>query len=174
MPTERVVQFNAGEETGRFFDESSLSHEDQPRIVILMGGVATGKTTIRRRHYSSGYVLVDASEIFLNLSRGEFFEFPGPFAQLLDILGPLIARRAISERRHIVTEIIGMEEKPLRLMMDALVKAGYHIDLQFLTCDVDESVRRNENRTDDSISAFYSEPYHLRWLTEAISDEPDA
>lgn len=46
-----------------------------------MGGVAAGKTTFRKHRFSTGYVLVDAAEIFLNLSRGEYFPFPGHLEQ---------------------------------------------------------------------------------------------
>ena len=151
MSNESTFSIDVGAEVERFFDDSSIPHEQQPRIVILMGGVAGGKTTIRKKHYSTGYVLVDAAEIFLSLSRGGYFPFPTAFEEPMDIIGSLVARRAIAERRHVVTEIIG---------------AKY----ESITCDVEEAVQRNRNRDDDSISAYYAEPFQRRWLIAAATE----
>jgi hypothetical protein len=167
MPEERAFQFDIGAEIDRYFDDSSVSAGTEPRIVILMGGPAGGKTTIRKQRYSTGYVLVDAAEIFLSLSRGEYFDFPGPFDQMLDLIGPLIARRAISERRHIVTELIGSEFEPTKAFIDAILAIGYRIDVQAITCDIEEAERRNLNRGDDNISAYYAEHYQRAWLHDA-------
>jgi len=167
MPENRVFQFDVDAEIDRYFDDSSLPNGAQPRIVILMGGPAAGKTTIRLRRFSTGYVLVDAAEVFLGLSRGEYFDFPGPFEQMLDIIGSLIARRAITERRHIVTELIGSEFEPTKALIDAMLAVGYHIDVQAITCDIEEAERRNMSRSDDNISAYYAEHYQREWLHDA-------
>ena len=78
-----------------------------------MGGVATGKTTLRKQQYSSGYVLIDAGEIFLSLSRGEFLPFPGPLELAMEAVGRGVTVRALSERHNIVTEIIGGNQQRL-------------------------------------------------------------
>ena len=109
MPNDQVFHFDIGAEIDRYFDDSSVPHGEESRLIILMGGPAVGKTTIRKQRYSKGYVLVDAAEIFLSLSCGEFFPFPDAFEQPMDIIGSLVARRAISERRHIITELIGAD-----------------------------------------------------------------
>jgi hypothetical protein len=59
------------EELERYFDDASLPGTGDPVLVVLLGAVAVGKTTIRKRDYSSGFVVVDAAEVFLNLCRGE-------------------------------------------------------------------------------------------------------
>ena len=170
MPTERVFQFDVGAEIDRYFDGSSQSNGAEPRIVILMGGVASGKTTIRKERFSSGYVLVDAAEVFLGLSRGEYFDFPGPFEKLLGIAGPLIARRAIDEKRHIVTELIGAEFEPTKTLIEAMRAIGYRVEMQSITCDIEEAQRRNLSRGDDNVSAYYAEHYQRAWLhDEAIA-----
>ena len=130
---------------------------------------AGGKTTLRKQHYSTGYVLVDAAEVFLSLSRGEYFDFPGPFGQMLDLIGPLIARRALRERRHIVTELIGAEVEPTKALMKAMRAIGYHIEMQAVVCDIEEAQRRNMSRGDDNISAYYAEPYQRSWLYGAAT-----
>ena len=60
----------------RLVDDSSFPADGQPFAVIISGDVAAGKTTVRRQEYSSGYLLIDAAEIFLSLSRGEYLDSP--------------------------------------------------------------------------------------------------
>lgn len=167
MPNERVININVGDKTDRYFDDSSISHGEPPHIVILMGGPASGKTTIRTQGYSTGYVLVDAAEIFLNLSRGEFFPFPAAFEEPMQIIGRFVARRAISERRHIVTELIGADIDPTTALIEAMLAIGYRMDIQPITCDIEEAQRRNLSRGGDNISCYYAEPYQRGWLHEA-------
>ena len=172
MSNERTFNIDIGSEIDRFFDDSSIPHGEEPKIVILMGGPAGGKTTIRKQRYSTGYVLVDAAQIFLNLSRDEFFPFPEAFEQPMEIIGSLIAERAISERRHIVTELIGSDYEATKALIDALLAIGYRADIQAITCDIEEAQRRNLTRGDDCISAYYAEPYQRRWLLEATLRDP--
>lgn len=94
-------------EVDRHFDDSSRSNDDEPIAVVISGGIAAGKTTLRKQKYATGYVLVDAVDIFLSLSRGECFDFPEAFQQPMDLIGRLVAQRAVAERRNIVTEIVG-------------------------------------------------------------------
>jgi dephospho-CoA kinase len=170
MPNEHIFKFDTTAEVERYFDDSSLTNGAEPQIVVLAGGVASGKTTIRKERYSSGYVLVDAADIFLNLSRGEYFDFPGPFAQILDVVGPLIAKRAITERRRIVTEIIGSELVPLEALFESMRAVGYRVDFVFVECDPKQAWERNLSRGDDSISAHYAEHYQREWLCAAATE----
>jgi len=87
--------------------------DGQPVAIIISGGVRAGKTTIRKQKYSPGLQLVDAAEIFLNLSRGEFLSFPEAFEEPMNLIGGLVVRRALSERRNLVTEIIGAAVGPV-------------------------------------------------------------
>jgi predicted ATPase len=166
MPNERGFEFDVGAEVGRYFDDSSLSDGAGPRVVILMGGPAAGKTTVRKQRYSTGYVLVDAAEIFLSLSRGEYIDFPGPFDRMLELIGRPVARRAVSERRHIVTELIGADREPTEQLIEAMRAVGYLVSVQGITCDIEEARHRNLARGGD-ISCYYAEPYQRRWLLEA-------
>jgi hypothetical protein len=170
MPTERVFHFDLSAEIDRLFNDSSIPADQRPNAVIIMGTVAAGKTTIRKQKYASGYVLIDAADIFLSLSPGEFFPFPEAFQETMDLIGRLVADRALSERRNIVTEIIGAEEKPARQLVDALGSIDYAVHLVLIKCDdIQEAKRRNMSRGDDNISAYYAEPFQRTWIIDACN-----
>ena len=170
MTETQVTQIKVGEEVEKFFDDTSISSSVAPEIVLIMGGVAVGKTTHRKRSYSSGYVVIDSAEVFLSLCRGGYFDFPGPFEELMEIIGQLIAERAVSEQRNIVTEIIGSEYEPTVALIEAMKGAGYKVNVVGLKCDLEESMKRNLNRGDDCISAYYADAYQIRWLFGAVSN----
>ncbi|MDB2526313.1 hypothetical protein N9X53_06465 [Mariniblastus sp.] len=148
-------------EVDRFFDGDS-----RPQLVIICGGVCAGKTTLRRKRYSKGFVVLDAAEIFLSLSRGEYFEFPTAFEEPLEQIGQLVAINAAYERRNIVTEVIPMKVE-LDSIFDAMTKLGYNVEVVKLDCDPQVGWQRNVNRSDDNISAVFTETFHERWLIGA-------
>ncbi|NTW85530.1 MAG: hypothetical protein HGB30_05130 [Holophagaceae bacterium] len=165
------ISFHILEERDRFFDDSSIVPRDQrPRLVLLMGAPAVGKTTIRKDRYSKGYVIVDAAEIFLNLSRGGFYSFPTAFEEPMELIGIQVAKRAVFQLRNIVVELIGASFEPLKELLDAMYALGYEIDVQLITCDYEETVRRNANRGRDCISAHYAERFQRAWLVEAAKE----
>ena len=168
MNSDRILDIDIGNEIDRLFDDSSLSNGTKPRAIILMGGVAAGKTTLRQNKYSHGFVLIDAAEMFHHASAEAYLDFPDALLELLELIGPLVAQRAISEQRHIVTEIIGAEREPTVELIEALRKAGYYVEAVGVTCDLEESIRRNQERG-DSISAYYAEPFQRRWLIDACA-----
>jgi hypothetical protein len=96
-------------------------------------------------------------------------DFPDSLLEPLYLIGPLVSQRAISERRNIVTEIIGAEKDPTIELISALKAAGYSVDVVGVTCDFEESVRRNENRG-DNISAYYAEPFQRQWIIDACGE----
>lgn len=151
----------------RHFSDDSLASDESPRIVVLMGGPASGKTTIRKSKFSKGYVLIDAAEIFTSLEGWEEQDFPGELEQPLSIIGPLIAQQAVRERRNIVTEIIGEEFAPTVALLEAVKSIGYTVEVQYINCGIEEAMKRNLSRGNDSISAYYAEPYHRQWLIDA-------
>jgi hypothetical protein len=172
MSDEKWFEVDFIAETDRLFDDSSLANNTRPTAAIIMGGVAVGKTTVRLQDYSQGFVLIDAAEIFdhMSMSLGEsMLDFPDALLEPLELIGRQVARRAVSERRHIVTEIIGAELVPTEELMSALKSAGYSIEGIGITCDLQESIRRNENRG-DNISAYYAEPFQRQWIIDACSD----
>jgi len=88
----------------------------------------------------------------------------------MDLIGRLVARRALSERRNIVTEIIGAEAEQQIQLIAALRSVGYGVQGAVITCDVEEALRRNESRGDDNISAYCAEPFQRAWIVEACAE----
>lgn len=166
----RLRKWDIDEEVDRLFDDSSICREGSPIAVILMGGVATGKTTLRKQQYSKGYVLIDAADIFLSLSKEEVLPFPDALEEPLNRIGHLVAKRALFERRNIVTEIIGAEHGPTVKLVEALKGAGYRADIVFVSCDLEESIKRSANRGENNISAYYAEAFQRAWLMEACKE----
>ena len=167
---DKVLSFNFNEEVDRFFDDRSLTNGAVPDAVILMGGVAAGKTSIRRQNYSHGYVLIDAAEIFISLSQGEYLPFPGPIEEPLNLVGHFVVKRAFEERRNIVTEVIGGVLEKLEELVTALNGAGYKVHVAMVNCSMDAAMERNANRSKDNISAYYAESFHHAWILEACKN----
>jgi chloramphenicol 3-O-phosphotransferase len=170
MATERLFNFDLSAEVDRPFDDSSNPTKGPPVAVILMGGVCAGKTSIRKQKYSGGYVLIDAADIFLSLSRDESFPFPEAFQEPMNLIGRLITRRALSERRNIVTEIIGADAELTHRLIDALKRIGYRVKLVAIHCEPEEGMRRNASRSEDNISAYYAEPFQRTWIIDACNE----
>jgi hypothetical protein len=135
-----------------------------------MGGVCVGKSTLRRKEYSKGYVFLDAGEIFLTLCKGKDLDFPSVHKKKMEQIGSAIAVQAIKEKRNIVTEIIGANYEAVQSLIDAIISAGYKVNLVPLLGDIAETWERNVNRDEDNISAYYCETYHLKWIHKAIAE----
>jgi hypothetical protein len=170
IPPARIFTFDLKAEVDRFFSNASISAGGEPEIVILAGGVCCGKSTRRREHFAD-HVQIDAGDVFINLSRDEYFDFGSTFEEPLETVGQAIARRAVHERRNIVTEIIGADAGETKGLLSAIVAGGYQPKLEVLHCDIEIAAERNLSRG-YNISAHYCEPYHVRWITEAMIAEP--
>lgn len=151
----------------KFINETSIPKNGQPVIVFLLGPVCSGKTTLRRQDYSTGYVVIDAGEIFKVICN-DHHRFGSPlFENQLNKLGNAIAREAVKNRRNIIVEFSGTEKKTISDIIDAMLSVGYTVSLNHIDCSPETSDRRNASRPDDSISSFYMEHHHRTWLLEA-------
>lgn len=165
-----TFQIDLCNEIDRLFKDTSVVHDGAPKAVIIMGGVAAGKTHTRVKDYSVGYVVIDAAEMFHHMSpAGAELDFPDSLLEPLEIIGPLASQRAVSERRNVVTELIGADPAPVIELIEELKRAGYKVEVVGITCEPAEAVRRNENRG-DNVSAYYAEEYQRRWLIDACRD----
>ena len=115
-------------------------------------------------------MVVDAAEIFLSLSRGGDYPFPKTFLEPMELIGATVAKRAVFQLRNIVVELIGTQFEPVKELLDAMYALGYEIDVQLITCDLPEAIKRNANRGRDCISAHYAEQFQRAWLVAAAKE----
>lgn len=156
-------------EVARFFDDSSLASGSDPRFVLLLGGTGSGKSRLRKERYSTGFVLLDAGAIFMNLG-GEDYDFDDErFQEPMNQVGLRVAERAITERRNIVTEMTGHLYEDTKSVIDAMLSAGYKVENVFVECDVVKAWDQNLARGNDNISSYYAQPFHQRWLLDAVN-----
>ena len=171
MTEDRYIRLDLNAEVESYFDATSESKGKKPVLEIVMGGPAVGKTTLRKQKFSKGYVLVDAAEVFIRLSKGQSLDFPDDLEEPMEIVGAMIAHRAVAERRHIVTELIGSDYEATVQLIEAMRSIGYEISVNGVNCDVEEAQRRNLARGNDNISCYFAEEFQRRWLTEAAGSE---
>ena len=148
----------------RLPDEARASGE--PVIVIIMGPICAGKTTLRRQKYASGHVLVDAAQLFIDLG-GIDLDFPSTLLDPMEAVGAEVARRAVAGRMNIVTEIVGAKSDPVFGLIGEMEAAGYRVKLECLVLDLPACLEREKGRTQDNVSAYYSEYYQMMWLIQA-------
>lgn len=138
----------------------------QPVISIIMGPICAGKTTLRRQKYASGHVLVDAAQIFIDLGGIEL-AFPSTLHEPMQAVGAEVARRAVAGRMNIVTEIVGARSELVFGLVEEMQAAGYKVKLECLELDLPACLEREKGRTQDNVSAYYSECYQMTWLIQA-------
>ncbi len=142
-----------------------------PKVVIIMGGVCTGKTTHRRKNYSKGYSSVDASDIFIELSKSGYYDFPSHLESEMNDIGLDKLKSAIKKRKDIVVEVTGGKFELLKELIEQIKELNYATVVVNLTCSTEEAKRRNNSRGDNNISAYYCEQYHLDWFKQAASEQ---
>ena len=170
----RAIRIDFDTEVDSFFDDSSLPGDETPRLVIVMGGPASGKTTHRKARYATGYVLVDAAEVFLRLAKGWDLDFPDALEQEMEFVGSSVAARAVTERRHIVTELIGADYAATVELIETMRSKGYQICVDGINCEVEVAQQRNLARGENNISCYFAEPFQRRWLLQASSGFMDS
>lgn len=162
-----MFQFDLNKEVGKFFDDSSVPADGEPTLVVLFGATCSGKTFVRKRDYSKGYVVVDAAEVFLNLCWGERFQFGTIFGEVVDSIGSYVTLRAMRERRNIVTELPVSRNEDLEAVCEAALSLDYKVNALLVQCSIEEARRRLLSRRGDEISAKQTLPYHLEWIKRA-------
>ena len=139
-----------------------------PELILIIGGVCAGKTTMRRTNFTKGYTQIDASDIFLELCKGEFLEFPGIHEKEINRIGKEKIQKAIQDKQNIVVELIGDDEQLILTILKDAKEIGYETKILGVTCDIDEAIERNAKRTTDDVSAYYTQEYHIDWLLKSI------
>lgn len=162
-----IPKENLAAELLRIVSQAEPTSHGKPVAVVLMGGVAAGKTTLRKQNYGTGYVVIDAADIFLGLSPEQNLDFPDALLGPMEQVGSAVALKALSENRSVVTEIIGADQDKTAELIEALKSIGYEVRVVGVTCDVDEAFTRNMSRGPDNISAYYAERFQINWIIAA-------
>ena len=169
----RDVSLSLDEAVDAWFDDSSRWKDRcplPPRFVLVCGTPASGKTRLRHAKYAQGYVTVDAGDIFRRLPDNEGMGFPGEQAWMVDTIGTEVAARALEERRHVVTEVFGLDQPATVELIEAMKAAGYRTELVGVRAGVEQSVAWNEERGLDNVSSYFTDEFNVRWLRDAARE----
>lgn len=146
--------------------------ENPPKLVIFTGGVAAGKSTIRKQKYSSGYVHFDPGDIFAEM-RKIMDESDPKFSASVAVACDLLLREAIEKRKNIATEVIGDKYEPLKAVIDTMLEIGYTIDMQAVTADVAQSYQRHLKAVEDVpgyLSAYFTQDLTLATFSRVLGE----
>lgn len=146
-------------------------NKEKPNLIIIMGGVCSGKTEFRKNKYlGPDFNHIDAGEIFIELSENEYYEFPSHLEDKMNQIGLEKLRVCIFQKKDIVVEIVGENLEAVKELLELAKKIDYKTNVEFLECDIEVALQRNENRDENNISAYYCEPYHLDWFKKASTE----
>lgn len=123
------------------FLEKGLS-VNPPQFVIITGGIASGKTTLRRQKYSDGYVNFEFGEI-CNVIKEEFEQNNTKLTDYVVLICDAILNESIEAKKNIVIEIIGDNKEILDLIVNKMKSVGYEVSIEFVFCDPTEAYKRH-------------------------------
>jgi len=170
----KVAQFSGEEylkigEIARPFWEKSIS-ENPPKFVIFMGGVGSGKTTIRRQEYATGYVHFEFGEI-LNAIKKEFGEDNPKLSSYAAMASDMILRESLEKKKNIVIEIIGENKDLIDPLINKMKEIGYELSLKFIDCDPAEAHERHLNAVKEGpeyLSAHFTQEATLSFFYQQL------
>lgn len=143
---QKVMQFSWDEymkiiEFAKQFLENGIS-ENPPKFVIFIGGVGSGKTTIRRQKFANGYVNFEFGEIY-NATEKEFGEDNARLSDYAALASDMILKESIEGKKNIVVEIIGENKEVIDPVVNKMKDIGYDISIQAIYCDPVEAYERH-------------------------------
>lgn len=143
-----------------------------PKLVIFMGGVGSGKTTIRKQQFTSDFVHFEFGEIYTAVKKAVGEDNP-KLTSFVNLACDLILRESIETKKNIVTEIIGDNKDVIEKLAEGMKGLGYVVDLRFIHCDPAEAYKRHLKAVEedkDYLSAHFTQEatlsyfYHLLGL----------
>lgn len=115
------------------FLEKGVS-QNPPQLVILTGGVASGKTTMRRQKFSDGYVQFEYGDVYTTIKKVMDVE-EEQLLKFAFFASNLILNESLAAKKNIVTEIIGDNELLVSPIIDEMTKRGYKVSINYVHCD---------------------------------------
>lgn len=149
------------------FLERGLS-VDKPQLVIFLGSVGAGKTTMRRDQYAKDFVHFDFGDIQTAVKKVVGEHHP-KLRDYVTLACELILEGSISMKKNIVIEIIGATAEPITAVIDAMTGIGYQIHLTNITLDPMEAYKRHLQAVKDDpdyLSAYFTENATLSYFYE--------
>jgi len=157
-----------GEIAKRFWERGISANP--PKFVVFMGGVGSGKTTIRREKFSEGYVNFDAGEIN-NYSEKEFGKDNPKLESLTTWVCGTILEKSINERKNIVIEIIGDSKEVITPVIDKMIEIGYKVELIPVYCGVEVAYVRHLNAVKEDkeyLSSYFTQEATLYFFYQLL------
>ena len=149
-------------------EKSNDKLDERPTLFIVSGGICSGKSTHIANEYPSNYLHIDAGDLFIGLSEGEYYDFPSELEEPLNEFGFELFKMGIRTKRDIVIEVVGSDIAIMEQFFDLAKSIKYRVKVDHITCDIETAKHRNNNRGDDSISSYYTEQFHLNWFRQAV------
>ena len=141
-----------------------------PKFVIVMGGVGSGKTTIRHNEFADGFVHFEFGEIYTAVKK-VFGEDNTQLATLAAMTSTFVLGQCIESKKNIVIEIIGDDKEVVTPVIDAMNNLGYSTSLKFISCDPKEAYGRHLKAVDedaDYLSAYFTQEATLSFFYQVL------
>ena len=137
-----------------------------PKFVILIGGVGSGKTTMRKDKYVKGYVQFDFGEILMSL-RKIFGNNDSRMTDSASAVCEMVMEESLGKKKNIVIEIIGDKKDVIEPVIDGITKLGYKVSIVYVSVDPAEGYKRHLKAVHDDanyFSAYYSQEATLAFF----------
>jgi hypothetical protein len=169
-PEPNVKQFSGEEflkigEIAKHFWENAIT-ESPPKFAIYMGGVGSGKTTLREKNCGNKYVHFEFGEIF-NAVKKEFQEDDPKLTSYASLACDIILRESLEAKKNIAIELIGDNKDVIEKVTEGMKGLGYDADLRFVHCDPAEAYKRHLKKVEgdpDYLSAYFTQEATLSFL----------
>ena len=124
----------------------------KPKLAIVTGAPCSGKTTLIRQRYVSGYEYVDAGNEFLKLCDGERLPFEGNMLKCMKLELMIDTNEAIQTCKDLVTEICIPDDETaflVDLLIGIFTDCWYEASLDCVDADPRQIEERQAKRSAD-------------------------
>lgn len=145
--------------------------DNTPLLVILTGGVGSGKTTIRNKNYANNFIHFEFGEIY-TLLKHTFGEANDKLMTYTSLACDLILQEAIKDKRNIVTEVIGDKKGILEHIMDGMINQGYKISVEYIYCEQAEAYKRHLKLVEedkDYLSVYFTQEATMAFFLKTLN-----
>jgi predicted kinase len=154
--------------------DSAVAADEDPHLVLVLGPICGGKTTLRRQEWPD-HIPCDPAEVYRLITDGAAV-IPINLGMLLAATGRRLMERALSRRRRIAIEAVPSDEttRLIERALELATEVGYHTEMAWVRADKETCHKRNQDRAWDDISSFDVQAEAFRWLIdglEAVRDE---